>query len=443
MPAPVDFQQDEAEYEYSSKTLTAEQILEQLEKAEGGDKFSYSANTTSYAQEPGTEPPAEPKPAAPATPKPPIPPAEPSPVAAPAEPTPAAAAEPAATPQEEEDEHLGRNARRTRKLKAQELEIARLQRELEEAKKQVTPKPAEPPSKIPEAAPAVLGPAPTPADDPEPDPEKYAEGVLDRAFLKDLQRWTIREDRRQEEAAKAERDRAASVMKLEEDAKTAKTTVDADREAIESRWQAQMSDFRKEHPDLDEVFNKSHPELVDAEGKLRPLANPQMWNTLRDLDDGVEIGYWLATHPEDAADIAELTRLAPTASPREIRRAYQTTVEEFAEIRKELGKESRRAARAAKKAESAVPAKPAEPAIPAVKPNGAVPQTAAPPAAPEPPKAPRKPLPEPITPVGSRGGGAYKTLRQLDSTPEGRQILRDMDTREYTRRIAAGEGGEE
>ena len=445
MPAPVDLQPDEADFEFASKTRTAEEIMADIESMEGGGDFKYTAHTTNYAPD-GTEPkPAGENKAEPAPvpePKISVPPVEPAkPAKAAGSETPAAASEPVAQPQEpEEHKRLGGWQR---KIKAKDAEIGRLQKELEEARKGQVAKPAEPASKIPETPVAAPAAEPQAVDDPEPDPEKYADGVLDRQFLKDLQRWTIRDDRRQEEKAKQEREKTEAVRKLEADTRTAKTQLEVDQAKIEERWKAQLAEARKAHPDLDTVFNQGHPELVDQDGKLRPIANDQMWNTLRDMPDGAEVGYWLATHPDESAEIQELTALPPNASPSEVRDAYRTVIEEFADIRKELGKISRRAA---KKAPPAAPpeAKPAEPVAAPVKANGA-PQMAAPdlPAVAQPTKPPKKPLPEPITPIGTRGGGAYKSLRQLNTTSEGRQFIKDMDGREYRRRIDAGEGSEE
>ena len=96
---------------------------------------------------------------------------------------------------------------------------------------------------------------------------------------------------------------------MEQDAKTAKTAEELERERFNADWNSKVQAGKAKHDDWDEVISSTN-------GKAE-LATPAMLAALPTFDDMGEILYYLAQHQDESAEIAKLTQHKDGLAPRE------------------------------------------------------------------------------------------------------------------------------
>lgn len=218
----------------------------------------------------------------------------------------------------------------------------------------------------------------------------------------DLTDWRLDErDRVKRETEAADRQKEAT--------ENFKATNEADQRARVDRWKTQASESEQRHPDFKEKLGAAKP-FTEA-----------MIEAAHAMDQTAEIGYFLATHPEDADRIGEATKLPKNPTQSQINKAMKVAFTEYAKIE-------------AKLAEEAPPADEDEDedevTQPVATPVKAAPVAAAP--------APKKFTP--VTPLGGRGGKSNKTLAELQKSSDAADLdeLRQMPQEEYRRRQKQG-----
>jgi hypothetical protein len=315
-----------------------------------------------------------------------------TPAELPEEPEPAAAVEPPAAEPERKKKRPGKLER---ELHKKDTLIADLTSRLETLEKNSAGTASN--SEVPAEAPAAK---------PEPqlddfvtalgEDEKYELAV--QRYTKALIGWQKEDDTRQ------------TVVRAVTDQEQARKDADeADRTALADEWNAQIVQAKAAHPDWEEKISQEFDE---------PVTNAVMTAAVQTLEEGAELVYWLADHPEEAARIQKMTTLKPNPSATQINRA-------FAIAYRELGKAGLSAA-----------TEPETPTEPHAAPSPATPQGT--PAARESravaaaqPPAPKRAQTksDPPTPVGSRGGSPVKSRIEDYTESE----LRQMPNEEYRR----------
>lgn len=114
---------------------------------------------------------------------------------------------------------------------------------------------------------------------------KYPLGQFDPKFNADLVKYTIQQETKRLEQ---ERQEQARRQKIEE----------AER-ALERKWEKDLSDALERYPD----FQQKGQALVDQFQDLEPNYAKFLTDTIRSLDNGADVFYYLASSPEEAKEI--------------------------------------------------------------------------------------------------------------------------------------------
>ncbi len=292
---------------------------------------------------------------------------------------PGAESETAQQTQEQENRKSG-SARLKKRIHEKDAEIGTLKSKVEELDRKLAEftagQPAE--TKPPATAEETARPAETQAetDDPEPLLEDFD---AHEDYVKALAKWTYREQRREEKKREQEtREREESDRKTKTESE-ARTAAEAEQKAAEERWNSQLEEARATHPDFDQVA------LSDT-----VIASPVMVATVRELDEGCELAYWLGKHPEESERIARLTELPEKYTRLDVNKAFRLVTREFDKIIEKLSSGESAATTASREARG-----------PAATP---APTTLEPAATPK---------PTPLNPVGSRGANT-RSLVEAD-----------------------------
>lgn len=135
------------------------------------------------------------------------------------------------------------------------------------------------------SAPEVGGPK---ADDVNEDgTEKYPLGDFDPAYIRDLTRYTIAQER---EASNAETQKSVEEARIQEA-----------QQALVSDWNAKLPDAQEKYPD----FMDKGQELIDDLADIDPRYGSYLTETLMSMEYGTDVLYHLATHPDEARDIVD------------------------------------------------------------------------------------------------------------------------------------------
>jgi hypothetical protein len=233
-------------------------------------------------------------------------------------------------------------------------------------------------------------------------------------------------------------DERERVKREAEEAKTKKEAADnfsasneADRLARVERWKQQVTEAEAKHPDFTEKL-----------GSAKPFSEA-MIHAAHAMDRTAEIGYYLATHPEESEALVKATELPKNPTQSQINRAMKTAFVEYAAIEKKL------AALDLPQPDDDEddPDEPDEEDVTAkTVVNGAPPVTTESPKsdapAKIPPQAEATPVKKytPVTPVGGRGGKAQKTYAELAKSNDAADMaeLRAMSLDEVRRRQKTG-----
>lgn len=249
------------------------------------------------------------------------------------------------------------------------------------------------PAKVEE--PPKVEPKPQPKwEDFENEPDQLA------AFTNALTDWKL--DERDARKAQQQREDTES-QKQRDTAAKAKADAEALIKDRTDRWKTQQVAARDKFDDYDEV-------MTTVKMDKDSLPSEIMASIAVDLDNGVELAYWLAKNPEHQKRIAQATQLPENATPRDVHLAMLRCTREFSKVEDLMAKEQAES----ETGDREVPADPPEP-----KETKPAPQASAP--------APVKPKPVPVKPVGNRGGMAPKNI--LDLPPEELRLVSSDDYR--------------
>lgn len=116
-----------------------------------------------------------------------------------------------------------------------------------------------------------------PQEDAEPDPAAYKYGETDPGYIRDLGKFTARQEFLR---LAAERERETAIR------------------TVEQTWEQRQAEFAKAKPDFYDVMNGDW------------VCTPAMADTIRTSDDGAAVAYHLAQNPAEARRIAALNPLA-------------------------------------------------------------------------------------------------------------------------------------
>lgn len=398
-------------FRFASRTQSAETIKKLME-----DDGMVVENIEVFSSQP--KPAETPEPATPAAEA--APPAEPaaaepvSPESSPASEQPGApsagepeADDPNAQPAgEQHRQPRGGFRKKIAKLESElDAERTKNAREIEELKRQLAERSAAPapaPQPAAPAAPAAETPAPAtpkPVGKPKPTLDDFADAEDPYlALVEATSRWAV-EDERAKAAPPASATPATPSAPVVDDA--------AQKEAADA-WAGQITAAKAELPDFEAALNKDH-------GK--PVWNPVMGDAARMFPHGAKLVYYLATHPDEAHRIEQLTEIKQGDSAATIQLKFALACAELGSIKLEAAPLAQAAGQT--------------PAAPQSQPQAQAPQ-AQPPAAPaaEPPK---KFVPP--TPIGTRGAPGHRTLDQMT-----KKEIEAMPLEEFRRRRAQGEG---
>ncbi len=231
-----------------------------------------------------------------------------------------------------------------------------------------------------------------------------AHAAADEKYEDDLLAWHHGETQRKEREAEA-------TKRQQEATESFKAINEADQQARSERWKTQREEALTAHPDFDDKLKAAKP------------FSAAMIEGAHASEYTAEIGYYLATNPEEAERIFKATDLPKNPTQSQINKAMRKVTEEYLKIEAKLeladDADDEPAATQVTEPPVADPAKPvaaapaAEPAVPAKKFT-------------------------PVTPVGGRGGVAQKSITELakSSDKDDMQALRDMPLDEYRRRKA-------
>lgn len=184
--------------------------------------------------------------------------------------------------QERIDEVVAEKHAERRAREAAEREAEELRRQLRE---KTEPKPTSAPGQV------AVNP-----DDPAPDPDAldehgravYPLGEFDPRYIADITKHTIRQETALARA-EAERDRA---LQTANDARTNLT----------KEWNVKLDKSSEKIPDLKEALAKMEPRLANIE----PSLGVYLAETIMGMENGPEVLYYLANHPDETDQIVSV-----------------------------------------------------------------------------------------------------------------------------------------
>jgi hypothetical protein len=141
--------------------------------------------------------------------------------------------------------------------------------------------------KIPEVQPA----AETTADEPRPDAVDkdgtpiYGLGEFDPQYIRDLTRFTLKQERAKVDAEVAETQR--------------RTAMQQEQQALTTSWNTKLTEATKEYPDLVEKGT----ELLQNFNNLEQNYANYLSTLLMGMEKGPDVLYYLSNHPDEAATI--------------------------------------------------------------------------------------------------------------------------------------------
>lgn len=164
------------------------------------------------------------------------------------------------------------------------------------------------------------------AADPEPKYEDFADDDNPiAAYAKAYAGWSLREERRKEQKPKDEP--AAKTEHRTAEANTKPKVEDQpaagrEQQAAVDRWNAQVEVGKATYDDWDQVLNRPQP---------KPICSPAMSTVIMNErpDDGADVLYWIATHPEEAHQMFNETVLGENPSQKEVRRIFDMVHAKF------------------------------------------------------------------------------------------------------------------
>jgi len=122
-------------------------------------------------------------------------------------------------------------------------------------------------------------------DEDENGNKKYPLGQFDPKFTSDLVAYTVRK----ETEAFQERMRQAELQRRQEEAER----------TLQEQWQQKLTVAQERYPDFMEKGQK----LIDSFSDLDPAYGKYLTDTIRSIDNGTDVLYYLASHPDIARDI--------------------------------------------------------------------------------------------------------------------------------------------
>lgn len=135
------------------------------------------------------------------------------------------------------------------------------------------------------STPVTADDGPTPNDVKEDGTEKYPLGEFDPAYIRDLTRYTIAQERAEAKAA------------LEAEAEQGKVT--EAQAALVNDWNAKLPAAQEKYTD----FTEKGQELVESFEDLDPAYGSYLTETLMSMEFGTDVLYYLANNPDEARDI--------------------------------------------------------------------------------------------------------------------------------------------
>lgn len=155
-----------------------------------------------------------------------------------------------------------------------------------------------------------------------------------KKFLKEqipkFQREMYRYERQQETLASEEKARTEAETKKSQEAAQTKEAAEAEANAEVTSWNDQVK-----------TASEKYPEFIAKVGAVK--SNPAIMAEIADLDNGAEVAWWLANHPEEYAKIMDATdslyehrdnevHLKPGSTQRQVRAARRVAARMLSEI---------------------------------------------------------------------------------------------------------------
>lgn len=128
---------------------------------------------------------------------------------------------------------------------------------------------------------------PTPDDKNEDGTDKYPLGDLDPNYIRDSMKAMF-----EAELAKTREAQEKEVQQREEDAA---------RAALQVEWNSKLEPARERYPD----FNEKGQEMISSLGDLDTAYGEYLAATLMAMENGSDVLYYLATHPDEAKAIVD------------------------------------------------------------------------------------------------------------------------------------------
>lgn len=131
---------------------------------------------------------------------------------------------------------------------------------------------------------------PSPEDLNEDGTEKYPLGEFDAGYIRDLTRF---EFSRAKDEAEIEQSLAVEKAKVQE-------IEDSQRAEVQTAWNTELQSAQERYPDFMEVAQDF---VASVEKSIDAPYGEYLSETIKQLDNGAEVLYYLASNPEEAGDI--------------------------------------------------------------------------------------------------------------------------------------------
>lgn len=188
------------------------------------------------------------------------------------------------TPADEQDDDptpVKKKSRAQERIEELNARYRETERQLNELKARLEQK--EEPKPQPQVE--VVNKAPSPDDVDESGNDKYPLGEFDPAYIRDLTRHTLNEER--------------EALKAREQAETQQREADSQKAALVAQWEEKLVPARERYPD----FQERGQELVAQFDGINPQYGEYLTATIMSMDYGTDVLYHLATHPDEARAI--------------------------------------------------------------------------------------------------------------------------------------------
>lgn len=180
--------------------------------------------------------------------------------------------------QERIDELIGKAREAERREAALRAEFEELKKQLEKTEEPKTPDASSGKGEGDSSGPSV-------DDKNEDGTDKYPLGEFDPAYIRDLTRYTLEQERK--------------AIKAAEEAERRQQEEDARRAELQSSWQSKLDTAQERYPD----FQEKGQALIESLSGLNEAYGEYLSETIMGMEYGADVFYYLSSNPDVAKEI--------------------------------------------------------------------------------------------------------------------------------------------